>query len=63
MKVVELSRLTGVNQHGLAKLYYERAKEIPVDTLDKVCKALDCQLTDLLEYVKDEPSETSKKQL
>jgi putative transcriptional regulator len=56
MKVADLSRITGINQHGLAKLYYENAKEIPVETLDKVCKALDCQITDLLEYMPDEPS-------
>jgi len=51
MKVADLARLTGINQHGLAKLYYENAKEIPIETLDKICQALNCQLTDLLEYV------------
>ena len=55
MKVADLSRLTGINQHGLAKLYYENAKEIPIETLDKICKALHCRIEDLLEYVPDPP--------
>jgi len=53
MKVADLARLTGINQHGLAKLYYENAKEIPIETLDRICKALNCSLSDLLEYVRD----------
>ena len=58
MKVADLSRLTGVNQHGLAKLYYENAKEVPLETLDKICTALNCSVSDLLEHVKDESGET-----
>jgi putative transcriptional regulator len=54
MKVADLSRLTGINQHGLAKLYYETAREIPIDTLDKICTALHCSLSDLVEYVKND---------
>ena len=53
MKVADLARLTGINQHGLAKLYYENAKEIPIETLDKICQVLNCSLSDLLEYVRD----------
>ena len=53
MKVADLARLTGINQHGLAKLYYENAKEIPIETLDKICQALNCAISDLLEYVSD----------
>ena len=40
MKVADLSRLTGINQHGLAKLYYENAKEILIQNEIQIEKEL-----------------------
>ena len=33
------------------------ARQIPVDVLDKICRVLNCQPGDLLEYVPDEKNE------
>lgn len=63
MKVADLSRLTGINQHGLAKLYYENAREIPIATLDKLCQVLHCSISDLLEHVKDGQEEAEEHEL
>jgi putative transcriptional regulator len=35
-------------------LWYGRVKRIDTDTLEALCKALDCQPGDLLVYVPDE---------
>jgi putative transcriptional regulator len=53
MKIAELSRQTGISQHALLKLYHEKAEMVRFDTLEKVCKALDCQASDLIEYVNE----------
>ena len=51
MKIAELSRQTGVSQHALLKLYHEKLDGVRFDTLEKICKVLSCQVSDLLEYV------------
>ena len=50
MKVAELSRQTGVSEHALLKLYHEKLEGVRFDTLEKICQALHCQVSDLLEY-------------
>ncbi|CAI6306246.1 helix-turn-helix transcriptional regulator [Bacillus subtilis] len=37
----------------------KRAKTITLDTLDKVCTALDCDLTDVIEFKKENSSRHS----
>ena len=53
MKVSELSRQTNINPHALADLYYERAKAVYFDTLEKICEALGCTVGELIEYQPD----------
>ncbi len=53
MKVAELSRRTGITPKALGIIYHEGGKVIQYDTLNKICKALDCSVTELLEYVPD----------
>ena len=54
MKIAELSRQTGVSQHALLKLYHEKAEMVRFETLERICTALDCQLADLVEFVKED---------
>lgn len=56
MKIAELSRQTGISEHALLKLYHEKAEMVRLDTLEQLCKVLNCQIADLLEFVKDEQS-------
>ena len=51
MSVTELSERVGITMANISILENGRAKAIKLDTLDKICKALDCQPGDLLEYV------------
>jgi len=48
----ELSRLTGISQTTLVKV--RRKHSFRSDTLDMLCRALDCQPGDLLAYVPDQ---------
>lgn len=49
----ELSECVGITLANLSILKNNRAKAIRFSTLNAICKALDCQPADILEYVPD----------
>jgi putative transcriptional regulator len=50
MKLNELSGLVDITVSNLSILKQGKAKAIKISTLDAICKALDCQPGDILEY-------------
>jgi len=54
LKIADVARMTGLHRNGIEKIYYERTGGIQWDTLDRLCRALDCTVGDLIEYVPDE---------
>lgn len=50
MSVTELSEKVGITMANLSILKNGKAKAIRFSTLEAICKALDCQPGDLLEY-------------
>ena len=54
MSVTELSEKVGITMANLSILKNGKAKAVRLETLEKLCKALECQPGDLLEYVEDE---------
>ena len=52
MSVSELADRVGITVANMSILKTGKAKAVKVDTLCKLCKALDCQPGDLLEYRK-----------
>ncbi len=50
----ELSEKVGLTLSNLSILKTGKAKAIRFSTLDAICKALDCQPADILEYVDDD---------
>jgi len=44
----------GITPANLSVLKNQKAKAIRFSTLDELCKALDCQPSDILEYRKEE---------
>lgn len=50
MSVTELSDRVGITMANLSILKNGKAKAIRLSTLDAICKALDCQPGDILEY-------------
>ena len=53
-KLAELQRETGVSYGALHNIYHGRSVRIDYSTLDALCRALDCQPGDLLEYVPED---------
>jgi len=51
MKSKELSEIIGITTANLSILKSGKAKAIRFSTLDAICKALNCQPGDLIEYV------------
>lgn len=56
MSVTELSEKVGITMANISILKNGKAKAIKLSTLDSICKALQCQPGDLLEYVPEEES-------
>ncbi|KGP92236.1 XRE family transcriptional regulator [Pontibacillus chungwhensis BH030062] len=54
MSVTELSERVGITMANMSILKNGKAKAIRITTLDAICKALDCQPGDILEYQEDE---------
>jgi putative transcriptional regulator len=54
MKSVELAKLVGITEQNLSILKTGKAKAIRISTLDAICKHLECQPGDILEYKKQE---------
>lgn len=50
MSVTELSEKVGITMANLSILKNGRAKAIRLSTLEGICKALQCQPGDILEY-------------
>lgn len=50
MKVGELAEKIGITNANLSILKNGKAKAIRIETLDRICEALDCQPGDILEY-------------
>ena len=52
MSVSELANQVGITLANMSILKTGKAKAVKISTLAKLCKALDCQPGDLLEYRK-----------
>ncbi|HET7161318.1 MAG TPA: helix-turn-helix transcriptional regulator [Rhodanobacteraceae bacterium] len=53
MKSKDLADAVGISETNLSLLKQGRVKGVRFNTLDAICKALDCQPGDLLEYRAD----------
>ncbi|KGK90209.1 hypothetical protein SDC9_209915 [bioreactor metagenome] len=53
MSVTELTDKVGITMANLSILKNGKAKAIRFSTLEAICKALDCQPGDILEYRND----------
>lgn len=50
MSLNELSEKVGITLANLSILKNNKAKAIRFSTLDAICKALECEVSDILEY-------------
>jgi putative transcriptional regulator len=56
----DLAEKVDITNANLSILKTNKAKAIRFSTLNEICKALDCQPADILEYIEDEEIEEVK---
>ena len=54
MSLNELSEKVGITLANLSILKNNKARAVRFSTLDAICKALDCDVGDIIEYRKEE---------
>jgi len=55
--LTELAKEVDITLANLSILENNKAKAIRLSTLDAICKALDCQPGDILQYIEEEKEE------
>jgi putative transcriptional regulator len=50
LKIADVARDLGFHRNTITLLYYEKARKIDLEVLDKLCKYFNCSINDLLEY-------------
>ncbi|MCG9638398.1 helix-turn-helix transcriptional regulator [Vibrio sp. Isolate34] len=60
MRSKELASLIGITEQNLSVLKNGKAKALKLSTLDALCRHLNCQPGDLLEFVEDTPNHQEK---
>jgi putative transcriptional regulator len=53
IRIVELHRMTGLSQPTIINLYYEKNKNVSLETLNKICNALEVSIGELFEHIPD----------
>ncbi len=56
MRSKELAERIGITEQNVSLLKSGKVKGVRFDTLENICRALDCQPGDILEYRTDEKS-------
>ncbi len=54
IKMSDLARMTGLAKSTIFDFYHDKSRVLKLDTLSKVCWALECKVEDILEYIPDE---------
>ena len=49
-----LSNMTNIRPATISKMYYEEVKRIDIKQLNNICKAFNCEISELLEYIPDD---------
>lgn len=50
----KLSEMTGIRANTIGELYNELVDRISLSQIDAICKALNCEISDILELITDE---------
>lgn len=50
----DLARKTGIRPSTIGDYYHELAERVNLDYLSLICEALDCKISDILEYIPDD---------
>ena len=50
----ELAEKTGIRPPTISAICTGSVKQLPIEALNKICKVLECQPADIMEYIEDE---------
>ncbi len=53
LNMAEVARLAGLTHVTVFKIYHAKTKTIELETLNKLCKALNCRIQDIFEHISD----------
>ena len=53
MNMAEVARLANLNHITVFKIYHDKTKTIELETINKLCFALNCKIEDIFEYIPD----------
>ncbi|MCM1231685.1 MAG: helix-turn-helix transcriptional regulator [Ruminococcus flavefaciens] len=56
----ELARQTGIRPSTVSDIYNEMTERLNIEYLDRICEYLNCNITDLIEYIPNEYKKTGK---
>ena len=51
MNMAEVAREAGLTHVTVFRIYHEKTKTIELETLDKLCNALNCRIQDIFEHI------------
>lgn len=51
---MELARRTNIRPTTINEMYHELIERVNLDYLNRICKVLECNVSDILEYVPDD---------
>ncbi len=49
VRIIDVSRATGISRNMLSKLYYDRARRVDLIDIAKLCDYFECSVSDLFE--------------
>lgn len=53
LRVADVARSIGVHRNAITLLYEETATRVDLDTVNKLCEFLECEIKDLFEFVRE----------
>lgn len=53
VRIADVSKATGIHRNMITLLYYEKAKRIDFDVIEKICRYFNCTIGELLELQPD----------
>ena len=51
IKIYELEKIAGISRSTITRLYYNQTNTVSFNTIENICKALNCTPGDLFEVV------------
>jgi putative transcriptional regulator len=53
LRVADVARSIGVHINAITLLYEETATRVDLETINKLCEFLECEIKDLFEFVRE----------